>query len=155
MTTKKTITALDIPPRTKPSNYPEPFASRMKNRTKRQLGDFFGIQKFGVNLTELAPGGESSLLHKHSVQEEFIYILSGHPTLIFENEEVELSPGMCAGFTPSGPAHSLVNRSKEVVLYLEVGDREQGDVGTYPADDLKAVMVDGKWVFTHKDGSPY
>ncbi len=27
-----------------PSNYPEPFVSRMLGRTKRPLGDFFGIK---------------------------------------------------------------------------------------------------------------
>jgi hypothetical protein len=32
------ITALDAAPRTKPSNYPEPFASRMAGRDKRPLG---------------------------------------------------------------------------------------------------------------------
>ena len=27
--------------------------------------------------------------------------------------------------------------------------------GSYPDDDLKAQVVDGKWRFVHKDGSPY
>jgi len=40
-------------------------------------------------------------------------------------------------------------------LYLEVGDRTPGDGGTYPDDDLEAALVDGKWRFTHKDGTPY
>jgi hypothetical protein len=34
------VVALDVPPRTKPSNYPEPFAARMAGREKRALGDF-------------------------------------------------------------------------------------------------------------------
>ncbi len=42
------IGASDAPPRTKPSNYPEPFASRMAGRVKRPLGDLFGIKSFGV-----------------------------------------------------------------------------------------------------------
>ena len=56
------ILATDVPPRTKPSNYPEPFFSRMAKRQKRQLGDVFGLSNFGVNLTRIAPGGESALL---------------------------------------------------------------------------------------------
>jgi uncharacterized cupin superfamily protein len=43
----------------------------------------------------------------------------------------------------------------EEVVYLEVGDRTPGDEGSYPDDDLKALMVDGKWKFVHKDGTPY
>jgi hypothetical protein len=39
----KAIRALDAPPRTKPSSYPEPFASRMKGLEKRALGDLFGL----------------------------------------------------------------------------------------------------------------
>jgi uncharacterized cupin superfamily protein len=48
------ILASNAPTRTKPSNYPEPFASRMAGRVKRPLGDLFGIANFGVNLTRLS-----------------------------------------------------------------------------------------------------
>ncbi len=41
------------------------------------------------------------------------------------------------------------------VVYLEVGDRTRGDEGSYPDDDLQALLVDGKWKFVHKDGTPY
>ena len=40
-------------------------------------------------------------------------------------------------------------------MYLEVGDRIPGDTGSYPDDDLHAAMMDGKWRFTRKDGTPY
>jgi uncharacterized cupin superfamily protein len=150
------IRATDVAPRRKPSNYPEPFFSRMAGREKRPLGDVFGVTNFGVNLTRLVPGGESALLHRHSGQDEFIYILEGEPTLITDVGEVTLGPGMCAGFPAQGPAHQLVNRSDRDVLYLEIGDRSSGDEGSYPDDDLKAVLgPDGKWLFSHKDGRPY
>ncbi len=153
--TPSAVVASDVAPRTKPSNYPEPFASRVAGRTKRQLGDVFGLSNFGVNLTELAPGAESALLHKHSKQDEMIYILQGHPTLRTEDGEKALVPGMCAGFPAGGLAHQLINRTDAPVLYLEIGDRTPGDEGSYPEDDLKAVLVDGSWVFTSKDGTPY
>lgn len=150
------VRAADVPPRTKPSNYPEPFFSRMLKREKRQLGDAFGLKNFGVNLTRLLPGGESALLHRHSRQDEFIYILEGHPTLVTDQGEVDLAPGMCAGFPAQGIAHQLVNRTDADVLVLEIGDRTPGDEGSYPSDDLKAALgPDGKWLFTHKDGRPY
>src|ERR1700755_2944930 len=130
------IDAASAPLRSKPSNYPAPFFSRMSGREKRPLGDLFGLKNFGVNLTKLSPGGESSLLHRHSKQDEFIYILEGRPTLVADAGEVELSPGMCAGFPASGVAHQLVNRTETTVSYLEFGDRTPGDEGSYPADDL-------------------
>jgi uncharacterized cupin superfamily protein len=75
------ILATEVPARTKPSNYPEPFATRMAGREKRQLGDVFGLTNFGVNLTRLAPHATSALRHAHSKQDEFMYILQGRPTL--------------------------------------------------------------------------
>jgi uncharacterized cupin superfamily protein len=128
----------------------------MSKREKRQLGDQFGLKNFGVNLTRLFPGGESALLHRHSKQDEFVYILQGEPTLVTDDGEVTLGPGMCAGFPAQGRAHQLVNRTALDVLYLEIGDRSAGDEGFYPADDLKAALgADGKWIFTHKDGTNY
>ena len=149
------IRAADAAPRLKPSNYPEPFFSRMARREKRPLGDLFGLKNFGVNPTRLAPGGESALLHRHSLQDEFVYILEGEPVLVTDRGEVQLSPGMCAGFAAAGVAHQLVNRTQRDVVYLEIGDRTPGDEGSYPSDDLMAVMGPSGWVFTHKDGRPY
>lgn len=154
---KAAIRALDAPPRAKPSNYPEPFASRMKGREKRALGELFGLANFGVNLTRLAPGAQSALRHAHTRQDEFIYVLQGHPTLVTDAGATLLEPGMCAGFSAgSGDAHHLLNRSAAEVLYLEIGDRTPGDAADYPDDDLQAVVgADGKWRFARKDGTPY
>lgn len=150
------LPAMDVPPRARASTYPEPYASRMAGRQKRPLGDFFGLTNFGVNLTRLAPGGVSALRHAHLLQDEFVYILSGRPTLRTNGGELELAPGMCAGFKAgTDDAHHLVNRTGEEVWYLEVGDRSAGDRASYPDDDIQAVMTDGNWRFSHKDGSPY
>lgn len=150
------IHVTEAPPRTKLTNYPEPFASRIAGREKHPLGDLFGLTNFGVNLTRLAPNAISALRHAHSKQDEFIYILKGNPTLQTDEGRTQLSPGMCAGFKAgTGNAHNLINETSEEVLYLEIGDRTPGDEGTYPDDDIQALLVEGKWQFTHKDGTPY
>lgn len=149
------VHAAEQKPRKKPSNYPPIFARRMEGRIKRPLGDLFGLTNFGVNLTVLEPGAESALLHRHSKQDEFVYILEGHPTLRTDAGEWELAPGDCAGFAAGGLAHHLLNRTDAPVTYLEIGDRTAGDEGSYPEDDLKAVMTDDGWAFTRKDGTAY
>jgi uncharacterized cupin superfamily protein len=150
------VIAAEVPARSRPSVYPEPFASRMAGREKRQLGDLFGLNNFGVNLTRLAPNAVSALRHAHTKQDEFVYILQGRPTLHTDEGRTRLSPGMCAGFKAgTGNGHCLINETAEQVVYLEVGDRTPGDEGTYPDDDLKALLVEGKWKFVHKDGTPY
>lgn len=151
------VHASDVPPRARITNYPEPFASRVAGREKRVLGNLFGLTNFGVNLTRLGPGAVSSIRHAHSKQDEFIYVLEGHPTLVTDAGATQLEPGMCAGFRAgTGDAHHLVNRSGEDVLYLEVGDRTAGDEAVYPDDDLRVTRgADGKLSYTRKDGSAY
>ena len=150
------IEAAAVPSRTGALFLPEPFATRLSRRVKHPLGDALGLKAFGVNLTRLAAGDASALHHGHSVQDEFLYVLEGHPTLVTDGGEVKLSPGMCAGFPANGPAHHLENRTEQDVLVLEVGDRASGDQVFYPADDLMLVTgPDGKRHFTHKDGRPY
>lgn len=151
------VSALEIEPRKKKSNYPEPFSARMERREKRALGDVFGLTNFGVNLTRLAPGGMSALRHAHAKQDEFVYVLSGTPILVTNAGETQLEPGMCAGFKAgSGDAHHLVNRTGSDVVFLEVGDRTAGDGVVYPDDDIAAVFTpEGTWRFTHKDGRDY
>jgi uncharacterized cupin superfamily protein len=150
------IVALDAAPRAKPSIYPEPFASRMTGRVKRALGDPFGLSNFGVNLTVLRPGAESALRHAHAKQDEFIFVVSGNPTLCTDEGRTPLQPGMCAGFRAgTGNAHRLVNETDAEVVYLEVGDRTPGDEVAYPDDDIAARLVDAAWRFFHKDGRPY
>jgi uncharacterized cupin superfamily protein len=139
------------------TNYPDPYADLVKGRLKRKLGDHFGLTNFGVNLTHLSPGAISALAHSHSKQDEFIFVLEGHLTLILDTEEFILHPGDCYGFKAgTGITHQLINRSDTTVTYLEIGDRTQGDAVEYPNDDLKAISSpDGKWSFTHKDDRPY
>lgn len=147
------VLAADAAPRIKPSNYPEPFASRMDGRIKRPLGDLYGLTNFGVNLTCLAPGAISALHHRHSRQDEFIYVLEGEPTLYLADAMQQLVPGHCVGFPASGPAHHLRNETDSDVVILEVGDRSAGDEVFYPNDDLVAVKTLDGWTFTSKKGS--
>ena len=95
-----------------PSNYPPEFREKVAERLKQPLGELFGIRNFGVNLTRLSPSAASALRHTHSLQDEFIFVLEGYPTLI----------------TDAGAD----------VVYLEIGDRSPGDSATYPDDDIQA-----------------
>ena len=154
--TQRPIFALEAAVRTKPSNYPEPFASMMVGRTKQPLGDVFGLKNFGVNLTTVLPGAVTALQHVHSAQDELVYVVSGQPTLILDGEAISLEPGMVVGFPASGPAHHIENRSDGICTILEIGDRSKDDAVSYPSDDIQAMMGgDGRWQFTHKDGTPY
>ena len=154
MKTLIAIVAGEAPARTR-SHYPPEFAARMAGRTKRPLGDVFGLSGFGVNLVTLEPGAQSSLRHRHLVQDEFVYVIAGEVVLAHDGGETVLRAGMCAGFAHGGTAHHLLNRSDADAVYLDVGDRRPGDSAEYPDDDLRAEAVPGGWRFTRKTGEPW
>jgi uncharacterized cupin superfamily protein len=156
ITNPNTVIASEALKRAKPSNHLEPFASRMSGRHKHPFGDLFGLANFGVNLTRLEPGTVSALRHAHTEQDEVIYILQGRPTPHTADGLTHLTPGMCAGFkAATGNGHRPLNETSEEVVYPEVGDKTPADEGIYPDDDLRALLVDGKWTLVHKNGVPY
>lgn len=139
------------------SAYPKPFDRVTEGRSKRALTGALGLTQFGVNITELAPGAATALRHWHSHEDEFIYVLAGTATLVTDDGEQQLSPGMAAGF-PAGKedGHCIVNKTDETVTILEVGSRDMRDEGHYPDDDLKALPGRyEKLCFTKKSGEPY
>jgi uncharacterized cupin superfamily protein len=153
---KTTVVAPEVKPRLG-TNYPAQFAENCKTREKRSLGDQFRLTQFGVNLTTLPPGCWSSLRHWHRNEDEFIYVLEGEITLIDEQGEHVLRPGMCAGFKAGVQnGHHLVNRSDRIVHYLEVGTRMADEDVVYSDIDMKASKrAGGSYVSSRKDGTPY
>lgn len=135
------------------SGYPEPFKSSMRARAKRRLGDACGLTRFGVNLVTLDPGGQSALRHWHTLEDEFVYVLSGEVTLVTDAGEQTLGAGMCAGY-PAGKrdAHHFINRTNARATYLEIGNRVDGDNAFYPDDDLMWVDAGDGLYGAHKDG---
>lgn len=144
-----------IEPRTG-SGYPEPYRSRVTPREKRALGTALGLTKIGVNHTTLPPGKESSMRHWHTLEEEFIFVLSGEVVLRTDAGEQLLKAGTCAGF-PLGTTdgHQLVNRGAEPAVYLEVSNRDPQDEGLYSDEDLRWNAADARGIFTRKDGSKF
>src|SRR5579859_386357 len=144
-------------PESNATSYPLPYRAANQQRWNRRLGDHAKLSNFGVNLTRIVPGGQSSYRHAHSRQDEFIYVLQGTAELETDAGTEVLTAGMCAGFPAgSGNAHRFLNRSSEDVVLLVVGDRTGGDEVSYPEIDMQGRMeADGKYSFTRKDGTPF
>ena len=85
MTARKSVRAVDVEARSS-TNYPGALAERVRGRTKRALGNRFGLDQFGVNLTELAPGAHSALRHWHSAEDEFVY------RVVYPDEDLMVVP---------------------------------------------------------------
>ena len=144
-------------PESNATSYPEPYRAANQKRWNRCLGDHAKLTNYGVNLTRIVPGGQSSHRHAHSRQDEFVYVLQGEVELETSAGVELLHPGMCAGFPAgTGNAHRFVNRSGNDVLLLVIGDRTAGDEVSYPDIDMHGRMgPGGRYTFTHKDGALY
>ena len=100
-----------------------------------------GLSQFGVNHVTLAPGARTASRHWHEAEDEFVFVLSGHPTLVDENGSRRLEPGSLAGF-PAGVAnaHHILNETSEPAILIVVGSRRPGEETIhYPDDDFGPV----------------
>lgn len=140
-----------------PPPIPWPYHTDNSRRYNRRIGDHAGLTHYGVVLTRIVPGGQSSHRHAHATQDEFVYVLEGEPTLETNGGVQQLTPGMCAGFPAgTGDAHRFLNRTDKDVLLLLVGDRSPNDDVRYPDVDMHlACQPDGSRRFFHKNGTPY
>ncbi|MCA1456973.1 cupin domain-containing protein [Bradyrhizobium sp. BRP22] len=138
------------------TSYPERYRAANQTRYNRRLGDFADLKNFGVNLTRIIPGGQSSFRHAHSRQDEFIFVLEGEVVLETNDGAQVLRAGMCAGFPAgTGDAHRFVNRTASDVKLLVIGDHTAADEISYPDVDMHAVLgPDGRYRFTTKGGEP-
>ncbi|GAB4120376.1 MAG: cupin domain-containing protein [Rhodothalassiaceae bacterium] len=132
--------------------YPPPHDRVVAGRGKRRLGLAAGLTQFGVNLTRLAPGAATALLHWHSHEEEAVYMLAGEAVLESGTERHVMKAGDFVGFPAGGPhGHRIVNESNAEALLLEIGSRVDGDTATYPGLPLRAEKIDGGYRFTVED----
>jgi uncharacterized cupin superfamily protein len=141
---------------TKGSRYPAPYDEPCRERAVKRLGDAAGLTQFGVNLLRLPPGAWASQRHWHAVEDEFVYVLSGEPTLVTDEGETVMCAGECAAF-PAGVrnGHTFRNLSNADVVMLVVGSRSEEDWGEY--SDIDMMFGKGRYSgsgrFTRKDGS--
>ena len=99
------------------------------------VGQRLGAEKIGASLYELAPGQKTFPYHWQVLQEEWLIVLAGRPTLRDPSGERQLEPGDAAVFK-SGPegAHTVRNDTDEPVrlLMLSSGRDLEGEIAFYP-----------------------
>lgn len=134
------------------SPYPAPFFEPCAARERQALGDSVGLTQFGVNRLTLPPGCWSSQRHWHSLEDEFVMLLEGEVTLVTDDGETVLTPGMFAGFPADlHNGHHFINKGDVSAVLIEVGGRQERDVVHYADID----MVKGDSDYFHRDGTPY
>ena len=138
------------------TGYPAPYNAAVAGRLRQRLGNVVGLDQFGVNLTRLKPGAQSSQRHWHAAEDEFVFILEGTLVLCENEGETVLEPGDAAGFKAGvANGHCLVNRSGSDAIFLEIGTRAAREQAEYPDIDLRAHKDEHGFSYSHKSGEPY
>jgi uncharacterized cupin superfamily protein len=90
------------------------------------FGRALGSERLAVHWTTLPPMQRSSVPHSESHEEEFAFIVSGHPHLWVDGYLYQLEPGCAVGFkSGTGIAHSIINNTNENVEMIVLGERSK------------------------------
>jgi uncharacterized cupin superfamily protein/catechol 2,3-dioxygenase-like lactoylglutathione lyase family enzyme len=88
-----------------------PFARRM------------GLTRLGIHHELVPPGRRTSYPHAESAEEEFVYVIEGHPDVWLDGVLHPLRPGDGVAFPAgTGQAHTFLNNTDQDVRLLVVGE---------------------------------
>ena len=92
------------------------------------IGRRMGFQRVAFHHITLPPGCRTSLPHAESLEEEFVYVLSGTPDTWIDGFVYPLKAGHAVGFPAgTGTAHTFINNTASSVQMLVLGERTKKD----------------------------
>ena len=91
-----------------------------------------GLERQVVSIARLPPKQESFLLHAHTFQEEFVYVLQGSGVAIVGDEEHPVGPGDFIAYPCDGVPHQMRNDGNEDLVYLMGGERTPFEIAKFP-----------------------
>ena len=96
------------------------------------LGRALGLVRLGIHHEILQPGHRTSFPHAESHEEEFVYVLSGLPSVWLNGNVFDLVAGDAVGF-PAGTddAHTFLNNSNDDAHLLVVGEATKPENRVY------------------------
>jgi uncharacterized cupin superfamily protein len=109
-----------------------------------RLGPRLGAQLLGATVYELEPGQRSFPYHFEHGAEEWLFVVSGRPTLRTPEGERDLDPGetICFDAGPAG-AHLLRNGTDEPARILLLSTKGDPGVAEYPDSDKIGIWTNG------------
>ena len=127
-----------------------------RGRQTLALSDAGGLTQFGAYTEHLMPDSQTTQRHWHVEEDEFLYVLEGTVTVVENDGDHPLTPGMAACWPKGVPnAHCLRNQTDAPVFHFVTGTRRDNDCCHYPDIDLTYSRRNGVSIMAHKDGTPY
>lgn len=120
------------------------------------------LNRLGIHHERLLPGRRTSYPHAESSEEEFAYVLEGHPQVWINGHLYPLEPGDSVGFPAgTGICHTFINNTEHEVRLLIVGEANKAENRIYyPLNPGYAAQRQDRWIdhppqfFGPHDGQP-
>jgi uncharacterized cupin superfamily protein len=115
------------------------------NTSYARIGPLIGGRLLGLSVYELPPGQSICPYHYEIGFEEWLFVLTGRPTLRTPAGERELRPWDVA-FFPDGPdgAHKVTNTTDETLRVAILSNKGDPGVAIYPDSDKLGVFPPNK-----------
>lgn len=100
-----------------------------------------GLKRVGVSLIRVPAGKESFIFHRHNVEEEFAFVLSGRGVVDIGDETFDLGPGDFVGFPAGSHPHHIRNTGVEELVYLSGGENAPIEIGDFPREGKRMIRM--------------
>lgn len=96
------------------------------------VGRATGLTRIGIHHERLPPGRRSSWPHAEGAEEEFVFVIEGHPDVWIDGVLHPLEPGDLVGFPAgTGISHTFLNNTDRMVRLLIVGEANKPENRIY------------------------
>ena len=107
----------------------------------------FGLTRLGIHHQVVPPGRRTSYPHAEEDEDEFIYVIEGHPDVWVDGNLHRLNPGDGVGFPHgTGISHTVINNTDREVRLLVVGEASKKTSKIYyPLNPERKEQVKDNW----------
>jgi uncharacterized cupin superfamily protein len=102
------------------------------------------LERAGVNLVRVPPGRRAFPAHRHHLEEEWVFVISGTAEVRLDDTMHRLGPGGFVAFPPGGPVHAVRNPSAaEDLVCLTGGENAAAEIVDFPDAGRRLVRGQG------------
>ncbi len=111
------------------------------------FGRLMGLTKLGIHHEFVPPGRRTSWPHAEKTEEEFVYVIEGHPDVWIDGELHRLNPGDGVSFPcGTGISHTFLNNTEADVRLLVIGETSKPDNQLYyPRNPTRKEQIGERW----------
>jgi uncharacterized cupin superfamily protein len=111
------------------------------------IGRKLGLTRIGIHHVRVPPGRRTSYPHAESAEEEFVFVIEGHPDAWIDGVLYGLAPGDSVAFPAgTGICHTFLNNTAQDVRLLVIGEKRKPENRIrYPLNPALEQSIEFGW----------